>query len=54
MRLVIDDSLKTNSGRWKIEKIKTESVSSFLSVLNPSLGEFSSTEKINDAEVFCN
>ncbi|MGZ8954886.1 MAG: hypothetical protein ACXW0Q_09435 [Methylovulum sp.] len=54
MRLVIDDSLKTNSGRWKIEKIKNESVSSFLSVLNPSLSEFSSTEKINDTEVFCN
>jgi len=54
MRLVSDDSLKTNSVRWKIEKIKTESVSSFLSVLSPSLGEFSSTEKINDAEVLCN
>jgi len=51
-RLVVDDSFKTNAVRWKIEKIDTESVFSVLSVLNPSIGEFSRETKINDVEVF--
>ena len=52
LRIVVDDSFKTNSVRWKIEKINNESVSSVLSVLNPSVMEFSSAEKINDTERF--
>lgn len=52
LRIVVDDTLKTNAVRWKIEKIDNESVSSVLSVLNPSISEFSSAEKINDTERF--
>ncbi len=44
-RLVVDDTLKTNSARWKIEKITPESVLSVLSVLNPAISKFSSGEK---------
>jgi hypothetical protein len=52
LRFIVDDTLKTNAVRWKIEKIDNKSVSSVLSVLNPSISEFSSSDKINDVEVF--
>ena len=42
LRLVVDDSFKTNSVRWKIEKIGHETVLSVFSVLPPCIDEFSS------------
>jgi hypothetical protein len=45
LRLIPDDSVKTNSARWKIEEIKNESVLSVLSVFKPTITNFGKEEK---------
>ena len=48
LRLIADNSVKSNSARWRIERISTESDYSDLSVPIPVTEQFSSPEMTSE------